>query len=51
MKYFAWTILAIPQKWIEWDVPGGKVERNLPANERDMGSIPDLGRFHMAQSN
>ena len=51
MKYFAWTILTIPQKWIEWDFPGGKVERNLPANERDMGSIPDLGRFHMAQSN
>ena len=29
----------------------GPVDENPPANARDMGSIPDLGRFHMAQSN
>ena len=25
--------------------------KNLPANTGDMGSIPDLGRFHMPQDN
>ena len=29
------------------DFPGGPVVNNLPANAGDMGSIPDLGRFHM----
>ena len=27
--------------------PGGSVVKNLSANARDMGSIPDLGRSHM----
>ena len=31
--------------------PGDSVVKNLPANAGDMGSIPDLGRFHMPQSN
>ena len=31
--------------------PGGLVVKNLPANIRDMGSIPDPRRFHMPQSN
>ena len=30
---------------ILWDFPGGSVVKNLPANARDMGSIPGLGRF------
>ena len=29
------------------DFPGGTVDSNLPANEADMGSIPDPGRFYM----
>ena len=31
--------------------PGGSVGENLPANAGDVGSIPDLGRLHMPQSN
>ena len=31
--------------------PDGSVVKNPPANAGDMGSIPDLGRFHMPQSN
>ena len=27
------------------DFPGGTVDKNLPANERDTGSIPGLGGF------
>ena len=27
------------------------MDRNLPANAGDMGSIPGPGRFHMSQSN
>ena len=27
------------------------MEKNLPANVGDMGSIPGLGRFHMTRSN
>ena len=33
------------------DFPGGLVVMNLLANARDTGSIPDLGRFLMLQSN
>ena len=33
------------------DFPGGTVGKNIPANARDIGSIPGLGRFHMPQSN
>ena len=35
----------------ELDFPGGAVDKNLPANSRDTGLIPDLGRFHMPWSN
>ena len=31
--------------------PGGAVVKNLPANARDTGSSPGLGRSHMLQSN
>ena len=30
---------------------GGSVVKNPPANAGDTGSIPDLGRSHMPQSN
>ena len=33
------------------DFPGGTVDKNSPANERDPSSIPDPGRFHMPQNN
>ena len=29
------------------DFPGGVVDKNPPANAGDMGSIPELRRFHM----
>ena len=32
------------------DFPGGPVVKNLPANARDTGSIPDPGRSHMPQA-
>ena len=32
------------------DFPGGAVARNPPANAKDMGSIPGLGRLHMPWS-
>ena len=31
--------------------PGGAVVENLPANARDTGSSPGLGRSHMPRSN
>ena len=33
------------------DFPGGTVDKNLPANAGDMGSVPGPGRFHILQSN
>ena len=33
------------------DLVGGAVDKNLPANARDMGSIPGPGRFHRTRSN
>ena len=41
-----WGLKSSPQ-----DFPGSSVVKNLPANAREMGSIPDLGRFHMPWSN
>ena len=38
-------------KSVDWDFSGGQVVKYLPANAGDTGSIPDLGRFHMSQSN
>ena len=37
-------------QWLRIHLPKKK-KRNSPANARDMGSIPDLGRFLMPQSN
>ena len=33
------------------DFPDGTVDKNLPANAQDIGSIPGSGRFHLLQSN
>ena len=33
------------------DSPGGRVDKNPPANAGDMGLIPGLGRFQMPWSN
>ena len=33
------------------DFPGSRVDKNLPANAKDTGSIPGPGRFHVMQSN
>ena len=33
------------------DFPGGTVAGNPPANARDTGSSPGLGRSHMLRSN
>ena len=38
-------------KTIELGFLGCSVVKNLPANARDVGSIPDLGRTHMPRSN
>ena len=32
------------------DFPDDALDKSLPANAGDMGSIPGLGRFHMLQS-
>ena len=34
-----------------WGFPGGAVVESLPANARDTGSRPGLGRSHMPRSN
>ena len=39
------------QNKARWDFPGGAVVENLPANARDMGSIPGPGRSNMPWSN
>ena len=41
----------IDQKDTLEDVPGSAVDKNLPANAGDMGSVCGPGRFHMPQSN
>ena len=38
-------------KDIQWDFPGGAVDKNLPASSGDTGSIPGPGRCHTMQSN
>ena len=38
------------EKYVHLDVPGGTVDKNLPANAADTGFIPHLGRLHVPQS-
>ena len=33
------------------NLPGGPVDKNLPARAGDMGSIPGPGKLHMTQEN
>ena len=46
---FEWTFLQ--RRYTKRDFPGGAVVKSLPANARDTGSIPGLGRSHMPRSN
>ena len=34
-----------------WDLPGDTVDKNLPANSGDMGSVPGPGRVLILRSN
>ena len=53
-----WSNSLLTVVWFEWwksrpshlVFPGGTVDKNLPANARDTGSIPGPGRFHMPRS-
>ena len=38
------------KSWVE-DFPGGAVDKNLPANAGNIGSVPGLRRCYMPQSN
>ena len=51
MEFLHQFRLKIALKYHVSDFPGGSVVKNLPAHAGDMGSIPDLGRSHMLQSN
>ena len=44
------TNLILYKKRSTSNFPGGAAAEKPPANAGDMGSIPGLGRFHMAQS-
>ena len=43
--------LNMPFKKFAQSFPGGPVIKNLSTNAGDMGSIPDVRRSHMWQSN
>ena len=36
---------------VKLDFPGGTLDKNLPVNAGDLGSITGPGRFHMQQGN
>ena len=38
------------QAIFKWGFPGGTVDKSLPCNTWDTGSIPSPGRFHMPRS-
>ena len=46
-----WVLAFSPVKLRQKDFPGGAVVKNLPANARDTGLMPGLGRSHMLWSN
>ena len=37
-------------KYVQRDSPGGAVNKNLPSNAGDLGSISSLGRSHTLQT-
>ena len=41
----------VPLRKRPQDFPGGVVDKNLPANAEDTGSIPGLGRSHIPRGN
>ena len=41
----------LPQELMIMDFPGGVVDRNLPVNAGDEGSVPGLERFYMPWNN
>ena len=41
------TVASLVKNELVRGFPGGAVVENLPANARDMGSSPGLGRSHM----
>ena len=43
--------IRIYRKSVKLGLPGGTVDRNLPANAEDKGSIPGPGRSHVLHSN
>ena len=55
LTYLRWQNEAFSQnaslRIIILDLPGGTVDKNLPASAEDTGSIPGPGRLHMPQSN
>ena len=47
---YMYVTKSLNQKYIVEGFPGSIVEKNLPANAGDTGSIPGPGRFHMPRS-
>ena len=45
------TLLQIIYYQKDKRLPGGTMAKTLPANARDTGSIPTLGRFHILWGN
>ena len=49
---FNWNVLTLKQSRRGGvGFPAGSVVKNLPANEGDTGSVPDLGRLHVPWHN
>ena len=44
-------IYSFDKEYIDRDFPGGTEAKNTPANARETGSRPGLGRSHMLLSN
>ena len=49
--YFQMLMVFESKNWMGEGFPGGSVGKNPPANAGDTGSIPNLRRSHMPQSN
>ena len=45
--FFKLHCIILSIKFIALDFPGGTLDKSLPANAGDMGSIPALGGSHM----
>ena len=51
LDYFSIRLQQIISRHSGLGFPCGSVVKNLPANARDVGLIPDLGRSHRLQRN